>query len=167
MFSVNSKQIKMPSPYVLPNLWKNNFWYIIFGIAIVYFPYHFLIGSVLLKDISFSIMSGQRQVRHVHSTDQTSVIVDDQDNGKYNEEEKSNRLETAVIILSSLIPSHPSLWMLENVIKSLENLDGLHPMRQKRINWLKRPKSWMSTPELCTAVSVTTKTDMWLLSSIP
>ena len=127
MFSVNSKQIKMPSPYVLPNLWKNNFWYIIFGIAIVYFPYHFLIGSVLLKDISSSIMSGQQQVKHVHSTDQTSVIVDDQDNGKYNEEEKSNRLETAVIILSSLIPSHPSLWMLEKVIKSLENLDGLHP----------------------------------------
>mmetsp|Transcript_58369 Transcript_58369/g.63016 ORF Transcript_58369/g.63016 Transcript_58369/m.63016 type:complete len:266 (+) Transcript_58369:162-959(+) len=101
-----------------------------FCIAIVYFPYHFLIGSDLLKDISSSIMSGQgqQQVKHVHSTyHQTSVIVDDQDNGKYNAEEKSNRLETAVIILSSLIPSHPSLWMLENVIKSLENLDGLHP----------------------------------------
>ena len=102
-------------------------WYIIFGVAMVCFPYHFLSESVLLKDIFSSIMSGQHEVKHVHSTDQTSVIVDDQDNGKYNEEEKSNRLETAVIIILSLIPSHPLLWMMENEIKSLENLDGLHP----------------------------------------
>ena len=143
-------------------------WYIIFGAAMVCFPYPFLSELVLLKDIFSSIMSGQHQVKHVHSTDQTSVIGDDQDNGKYNEEEKSNRLETAVIILSSLIPNHPSLWMLENVINSYENLDGSHPNAPvyitvdppKRVNWLKMPKSWMITPELCTAVSVMTKTDM-------
>lgn len=50
-----------------------------------------------------------------------------------NEQDVSNRindrkrLETAVIILTSLIPSHPSLWMLERTIGSLKNLNDLHP----------------------------------------
>ena len=50
-----------------------------------------------------------------------------------NEQDVSNstndrkKLETAVIILTSLIPSHPSLWMLERTIGSLKNLNDLHP----------------------------------------
>ena len=47
-------------------------------------------------------------------------------NGK-NEIDVEKRLETAVIILTSLILSHPSLWMLERTIGSLKNLNGLHP----------------------------------------
>lgn len=44
-----------------------------------------------------------------------------------NKNDVKKRLETAVIILTTLIPSHPSIWMLEKTIGSLKNLNGLHP----------------------------------------
>ena len=44
-----------------------------------------------------------------------------------NEYDEERRLESAVMILTTLIPSHPSLWMLEKTIGSLKNLNGLHP----------------------------------------
>ena len=59
---------------------------------------------------------------HKRQNDRTTERQNDR-----NKNDVKKTLESAVIILSSLIPSHPSLWMLENVIKSLENLDGLHP----------------------------------------
>lgn len=44
-----------------------------------------------------------------------------------NKKDEEKQLKTAVIILTSLIPSHPSLWMLERTIGSMKNLNGLHP----------------------------------------
>jgi len=51
------------------------------------------------------------------------------------------QLETAVIILTSLIPSHPSLWMLERTVGSLKNLNGLHPQTPIYIT-VDAPKSY-------------------------
>mmetsp|Transcript_38617 Transcript_38617/g.80858 ORF Transcript_38617/g.80858 Transcript_38617/m.80858 type:complete len:407 (+) Transcript_38617:35-1255(+) len=52
-----------------------------------------------------------------------NTIIDDEAAAK----EEAERMETAIIILSNLIPSHPSLKMLDKTIESMQALKGLHP----------------------------------------
>jgi hypothetical protein len=54
---------------------------------------------------------------------QVNTIIDDEAAAK----EEAERMETAIIILSNLIPSHPSLKMLDKTIESMQILKGLHP----------------------------------------
>jgi len=60
-----------------------------------------------------------------HPIDEFSAVVSTSTSTEAKTE--AERMETAIIILSNLIASHPSLTILDKTIQSLQILKGLHP----------------------------------------
>jgi len=81
----------------------------------------------LTNDIAYDV----QKVVIVGENENTDSIVRKQVNTIFDDEaaakEEAERMETAIIILSNLIPSHPSLKMLDKTIESMQILKGLHP----------------------------------------
>jgi len=79
----------------------------------------------IMYDAQKVVIVGENEYENPDSVVRTQVhpIVDDEAAAK----EEAERMETAIIILSNLIPSHPSLRMIDKTIESLAIFKGLHP----------------------------------------